>query len=64
MFAICLLSVQYFILDYSDEYFPKEICMQKKKYSNKERIRYAFDNVMSKGPMALISWLALITILV
>lgn len=35
-----------------------------KKLSWQEGLRYWFDNTMSKGPLALISWLALITVLV
>ena len=29
----------------------------------RERLRYAFDNTMSKGTKALVGWLALVTIL-
>jgi len=34
------------------------------KFSWSERLRYAFDNTMSKGPTALIGWLALLSALV
>lgn len=33
------------------------------KFSWKEKLRYAFDNIMSKGTAALIGWLALISVL-
>ena len=31
------------------------------EYTLSERLRYAFDNTMSKGVVALIAWLALLT---
>jgi voltage-gated potassium channel Kch len=35
-----------------------------KKASIRERVRYWFDNTMAKGPIALISWLGLFTLVV
>jgi voltage-gated potassium channel Kch len=40
----------------------KEVSM--KKASLTDRLRYAFDNLMSKGTVALIGWLALVTLVV
>ena len=33
------------------------------KASFKEKLRYNFDNTLSNGPIAIISWLALVTFL-
>ena len=34
------------------------------KVSFTDRLRYAFDNTMSKGPIALIGWLAVLSLVV
>src|SRR5688500_12616415 len=35
-----------------------------KQISTLQKARYAFDNTMSKGPIALIAWLAVVSLLV
>ncbi|MCL5999103.1 MAG: potassium transporter TrkA, partial [Chloroflexi bacterium] len=37
---------------------------QGKQITTKDRLRYAFDNTMAAGPIALIGWLALLSLLV
>lgn len=40
-----------------------KIAITMKKASFKEKLRYNFDNTLSNGPIAIISWLALVTFL-